>query len=95
MQVVKETPKQVKVSIDRLTVVAALIDPRIWWAVNKASFTSFDSKEAQAAYNSDIQKVWARIRRQFEGLDGLAKLQNEGICSRSYWEVALRKEGAD
>lgn len=80
MQVVKETTKQVKVSIDRLTVVAALIDPRSWWAVNKASFTSFDSKEAQAAYNSDIQKVWTRIRRQFEGLDGLAKLQNEGIC---------------
>lgn len=80
MRVVEETPKQVKVSIDRLTAVAALIDPRSWWAVNKASFTSFDSKEAQAAYNSDIQKVWTRIRRQFEGLGGLAKLQNEGIC---------------
>ena len=80
MQVVKETTKQVKVSIDRLTVVAALIDRRSWWAVNKASFTSFDSKEAQAAYNGDIQKVWTRIRRQFEGLGGLAKLQNEGIC---------------
>lgn len=80
MQVVKETTKQVKVSIDRLTVVAALIDPHSWWAVNQASFTSFDSKEAQAAYNSDIQKVWARIRRQFESLNGLAKLQNEGIC---------------
>lgn len=80
MQVVKETTKQVKVSIDRLTVVAALIDSRSWWAVNKASFTSFDSKEAQAAYSSDIQKVWTRIRRQFEGLDGLAKLKNEGIC---------------
>lgn len=80
MQVIKETTKQVKVSIDRLTVVAALIDHRSWWAVNKASFTSFDSKEAQAAYNGDIQKVWTRIRRQFEGLGGLAKLQNEGIC---------------
>ncbi len=80
MQVIKETTKQVKVSIDRLTVVAALIDPHSWWAVNKASFTSFDSKEAQAAYNSDIQKVWARIRHQFEGLNGLAKLKNEGIC---------------
>lgn len=80
MQVIKETTKQVKVSIDRLTVVAALIDHRSWWAVNKASFTSFDSKEAQAAYNGDIQKVWTRIRRQFEGLDGLAKLKNEGIC---------------
>ena len=80
MQVVEETNKQVKASIDRVTVVAALIDPRSWWAVNKASFTSFDSKEAQAAYNSDIQKVWARIRRQFEGLDGLAKLKSEGIC---------------
>ena len=39
MQVIKETTKQVKVSIDRLTVVAALIDHRSWWAVNKASFT--------------------------------------------------------
>lgn len=82
MQVVKETTQQVKVSIDRLTVVAALINPHSWWVINKASFTSssFDSKEAQAAYNADIQQVWARIRRQFEDLNGLAKLKNDGIC---------------